>query len=429
MEPTMAHTGAGRPEFLERSFTVVAILLSTGAFANLWMTPERFTDLRVGDVLQELFWVATYALSAVLLWRHSRGSFRQLVKEKWILALVALALSSAAWSEVPMVTLRHGIALGAGCLFSLYFVERFTFAEQLKILGWVFGLAAILSFIFGALDWGTAVLEVPGTWIGIYAHKNVLGGSMALGALVFSLLSEHLENGKWLAWLGLVSCLILIILSRSMTAIVIVLPLLYAKHLIRLALQGKPKIGRKVCVALLVVAVSGAWIVSDFDRVTELLDRDPTLTGRTMLWAIIFPMALQKPWLGYGFGGFWLGEEGPSVEVWELHGFPTPNGHNGLLDILLDLGLIGAITAACGYIFYSRNALRVFAADHSWQNAWPLLFLLTLFLLNIAETDFLAPNSFYWFAYVTTALSLSRRTTELQSDTVPSLIAPEEARA
>jgi O-antigen ligase len=419
MDRVVIDNTARRKGFGERAFAVGVILLSTGAFANLWFTAERAVDPRAGVALLELFWAATYIYSMLILWRNCRGSFRRLLQEKWILALVGLTLCSAAWSAVPLVTLRHAIAIAAGCLFSLYVVERFTFNEQLEILAWAFGLAAVFSFVFGAFNWGSAVIEVPG-WIGIYSHKNVLGRTMAMGALIFSLLSEHLQGGKWVARVGVASCLTLIVLSQSVTSMVIVLPLLYAKHLFRLTLQGRRGIRRRVWVSILVATVCIAWVVSDFERVSELLDRDPTLTGRTILWAIIIPMAMEKPWLGYGYGSFWLGEEGPSMEVWQLHGFPTANGHNGLLDILLDLGLLGALITILGFGSFLRKAFRVYAAERTWDNAWPILFLMALFLINLAETDFLAPNVFFWFVYVGVALQLSERAAALQAAPVHS---------
>lgn len=419
MDRVLTDNNGRRKSFGERAFAVAVILLSTGALANLWATAEQSADPRAGVALLELFWAATYACSALILWRDCKDSFRRLLKEKWILALVGLTLFSAAWSDVPLVTLRHAIAIAAGCLFSLYVVERFTFNEQLEILAWVFGLAAVLSFIFGAFNWGSAIIEVPG-WIGIYSHKNVLGRTMAMGALIFSLLSERMQGGKWVARVGVASCLTLIVLSQSITSLVIVLPLLYAKHLFRLTLQGRRGIRRRVWASILVASVCIAWVVSDFGRVSELLDRDPTLTGRTLLWAIILPMAMEKPWLGYGYGGFWLGEEGPSMEVWQLHGFPTANSHNGLLDILLNLGLLGALITILGFGSYLRKAFRVFAAERTWDNAWPILFLMALFLINLAETDFLAPNVFFWFVYVSVALQVSQRTATLQAAAAPS---------
>lgn len=412
--------------FPERAFAVVVILLSTGAFANLWVNPERLADPRAGVALLELFWAATYVCSVLLLWKYYRGSFGRLLKEKWILALVGITLCSAAWSQVPLVTLRHAIAIAAGCLFSLYVVERFTFKEQLEILGWAFGLAVVLSLISSAFNWGSTIIEVPG-WVGIYSQKNVLGRTMVVGALVFSVLSEHLDRHKWLALVGLVSCLILIVLSQSMTSMVIVLPLLYAKRWFRFTLRRKCTMRRRVWATVLVASLAGGLIASNFGWISEMLDRDPTLTGRTLLWAIIVPMAMQKPWLGYGFGSFWLGEEGPSAEVWQLHGFATPNGHNGLLDVLLDLGLLGALVTVLGFASYLRKAFQVFAVEQDWGNAWPILFLMALFLLNIAESVFLAPNVFSWLMYVGVGLHISKRAALLQGSPAPMAAASAQA--
>jgi exopolysaccharide production protein ExoQ len=426
MDRALTDSNMRRSSLVERAFAAVVILFSTGAFANLWVTVERLADPRAGMALMELFWAATYVCSILMLWRHCRGSFQRLLKEKWILALVGLALCSAAWSEVPLVTMRHALGIAAGCLFSLYLVERFTFNEQLEILGWAFGLAAVLSFVVGTFNWGSAIIETPG-WIGIYSQKNVLGRTMAVGALVFSLLSERSNVGRWLARAALILCLILLVLSQSMTSLVILLPVLYAKRWFRLTIQGKGSVRRRIWVTVLVGSLVLTLIVSNFGWISELLNRDPGLTGRTVLWAVLVPMALEKPWLGYGFGGFWLGEEGPSSEVWELHGFPTPNGHNGLLDLILDLGITGVTITILGYVSSLRRAVQVFAVERTWENAWPLLFLMALFLLNLTESVFFAANVFSWLIYVSVVLYVSRRAALLQTSPAPMVLAGAQA--
>lgn len=401
-----------RAGFLERAFVVTAILFSTGAFGSLWFTAEQVADPRQGADFLQLFWAVVYAYSLFALWRYYPQSFRRLWKEKWILALVGLTLCSTAWSQVPMTTLRHGIGIAAGFLFSLYVVERFSFFEQLKILAWVFALAALFSFVFGAFGWGTAVFDVPGTWIGIYSQKNVLGRSMAMGAIVFSLLSEHLGSGRWLTRIGILACLILIVLASSGTAMVAIVVLFYAKHLIGRLVRGR-RIRLEICLVILIACIGIPLLASNFEKITESLARDPTLTGRTAVWAISLTMAMSKPWLGYGYGGFWLGGEGPSLEVWRTLNIAMPNAHNGLIDMILDLGLIGALVALLGYASYLRKAFRVLAAEKSWENAWPLLFLIALLLLNVTESDFMSPNFFYWFIYLSVGLQVSRRMSAL----------------
>jgi exopolysaccharide production protein ExoQ len=418
MESLLSVSKERQSSLSERIFAVVAILFSTGAFGSLWFTAEQVANVGAGETWLQLSWGAIYACSILLLWRHCSGCFQRLLKERWVLALVGLTLCSSFWSEAPATTLRHGVAIAAGCLFALYLAERFTPTEQLKLLGSAFALAAVLSFIFGAFNWGTSVFEVQGTWIGIYAHKNVLGRTMAMGALVFSLLSEHLERGKWFARIALVSCLILIILSQSMTAMVVVLLFLYAKHLIRLAIQAGGRMRRRVYATILLLGLGIPWIVNSFDRITQLLDRDPTLTGRTAVWGLVFAMGMNRPWLGHGYGGFWLADNGPSIEVWQILGTAIPGAHNGLIDLFLDLGLIGVLIAIVGYVSYLRKALHVFAIERTWDCAWPLLFLIALLLLNLTESNFLAPNFFYWFAYVAAALRVSRQMAMLRTHPV-----------
>ena len=76
------------------------------------------------------------------------------------------------------------------------------------------------------------------------------------------------------------------------------------------------------------------------------LGRDPTLTGRTQVWAAVLSVA-RSPMLGTGYESFWLGKR--LEKVWEFIG-PGGKGiqeaHNGYLEVYLNLGWIGLILLA-----------------------------------------------------------------------------------
>jgi O-antigen ligase len=72
--------------------------------------------------------------------------------------------------------------------------------------------------------------------------------------------------------------------------------------------------------------------------IAEAVGRDPTLTDRTKIWAVLLAIDTD-PVLGAGYETFWLGPR--LMRVWQA-GFGRINeAHNGYLQIYLNLGLIG----------------------------------------------------------------------------------------
>lgn len=64
-----------------------------------------------------------------------------------------------------------------------------------------------------------------------------------------------------------------------------------------------------------------------------------SLTGRTFIWQAALELIRLEPWVGYGFGA-----GGSALENYYsagAYGWRTFNVHNGFLQVLLDIGLIG----------------------------------------------------------------------------------------
>jgi O-antigen ligase len=152
---------------------------------------------------------------------------------------------------------------------------------------------------------------------------------------------------------------------------------------------------------VLIGGAVGVSLIDSYESLIAALGRDPSLTGRVPLWKAIIPMALEKPVLGYGYGAFWLGSAGPSVWVWTAIGWRAVHGHNGYLDLWLDLGIVGL---ALGTLLLGQVVVRNFRhVMGAWTGADPVFwasFGLFIALYNFAESTFLKPNSLYWVLLV-----------------------------
>jgi O-antigen ligase len=110
---------------------------------------------------------------------------------------------------------------------------------------------------------------------------------------------------------------------------------------------------------------------------SSLLNREETLTGRAAIWDTIVPLAMQKPFLGHGFGGFWTGAKRYAIAA---------TAHNGYLDTIVDTGFIGLFVLSMFLISNCRKAQKLMTQDFDWGIVW-FCFVLMAVVRNIAESS------------------------------------------
>ncbi len=397
-----------RPSTAEKMFVVFALLLSTGAFMNLMITPGENVDDAAGMVVMQVLWALIDVATVILLFRHCKGFAKVLLKEPLLIALVGLALTSVFWSDAPELTVRRSVALLGTVLIGAYLALRFPLRQQLRLIGTMCWIVIVLSIIFNLLGLGAAVDQEVG-WIGVFVQKNQLGATMVLSALVFlCLLKTELEKSFFTA-VGLTLSTVLIWLSHSMTAAIVFVLCLLIIPLSSILRRG---IGWAVTTILVTGALGTSavlWVMANLDMATQAVGKDVTLTGRLQLWVMSIAMALRKPWFGYGYNAFWLGPGSPSAHIWKVLHWQVPHAHNGFLEIWLELGLAGVTVFLWGYLVYLVKALRWLRISPELFASWPFIFLAFLFLTNLTQSSFISRNTISLILYVAVALTASGR--------------------
>jgi exopolysaccharide production protein ExoQ len=421
------------PGKLEKGLAIVLLLLSTGAFLNLFLKHGKFIfETNAGLPFMELIWSGLYLMVLFFAVREARGIWHLLLREWPLLLLLTICLLSISWSDAKGLTARRSVALVATTFTGFYLAIRYPFREQLKLLVTLSKVCIVLSLIFGALHLGTpvdtlsrgmyglfldqnsllsivyevlpvqelfAVWSEP--WYGIFTQRNSLGTMMALSIVVLLLWGRLEPEEKWSAypWAGL--GLLLLFLSGSLTGLLSLFGVLVVAWLLRY-MRRNPARARRVLVASVGVAAIALYFVAyHFATVAAFFDRDVTLTGRTTVWGASLILGMDHPWIGHGFNAFWLGDEGPSGEIRKLAGWDVPSAHNGYLEIWLDLGICGLAAFFLGFARHFWKALGCFVREGQWEAAWPLLFLSFLFFVNLAQSYLLSPNYVLWILYVT----------------------------
>jgi len=397
---------------LEKTYVLTSLFLLSGALLLLWRQMSGF-DLSFveGDPLQQAIFAAIYAVSFFLLLLRPRRTLDAMCAGSYLWPLLGWVLLSVLWSAAPEVTIRRVIALLGTTVFGVYLVTRFEHREFLRLLGWTLLVAVVLSYFFVFLipEWGI-MQEMRGpVWRGIYVHKNDLGRTAALAVVVFLLLARSELRQRSLWWLGLILAIGLVVGSRSATALVVLIILLFLLPVLKVL---RLRYDLAVPLLLMFVMITGAltWFISmNIEQLLGFLGRDVTLTGRTYLWKAVIYTASQRPWLGYGYGAFWLGWNGPSALVWQRISFPASHAHNSFLDIWLALGFIGVVLFALSYFTAFGRTLELMKKTREYLALWPTIYLLFMLLYSISESTILRQNSILWVLYVAVVLGVGQR--------------------
>jgi exopolysaccharide production protein ExoQ len=357
----------------------------------------------------------TYLFSGSLLLLRPAALMEAASRHKSTLMLTGLALLSFFWSDAPLLTLKRGGMLIGMTVFALYLVSRFHQRDLLSLLGWVLGIVAVFSVGIALIGPGRGieggVLEAP--WTGIFDSKSQLGLSMTLGTGVFVAIARRQTGSTWYGWLGAGLCALLVVLSRSATAIVATTCMVLLIPLAHVLRHRGPLHLAIAIWMLILLAAAGLIAFSDTDAAVRLLGKDPSFTGRIPLWHALVEKVWEKPWLGAGYYAFWVTPDGAEARLnfttWE-----ASHAHDGLLELGLELGIVGVITFLVGYLIAFWQALRRLRSTPFSVGFWPLAMPVLLLVTSVPESMLLRYNSLWWVAYLTTVFSPI-----LSSSTVP----------
>lgn len=359
-----------------------------------------------GDPVAQFIWMGVYLAIGPAFVLSARRVNTVAKGGALLFALTAFALASAAWSTLPELTLRRSVALLATTLFGAYVASRYTIREQLRLLAWALGIAAVLSIV-AALLVPRFGIDDDGLWRGVFAHKNSLGRVMALAAVAFYILGKGSRKARRLCWIFLGLSLCLLWFSRSGTAIVITAALFLSIPVVAWV-QRNPQ-GR-LWTALGFIALCGTLAflsgVLDLSEFMKFLGKDETLTGRTFVWAYALDAITARPLIGYGYTAFWLSPEGQDIQA--TLGPAFVHAHNGYLDLALQLGLVGLLAFLATLARNLSRSLRTEVSE--FDEIWPTVFFIFVLMYNMTESSILGRNNLFWILYVSMTLSLAQAT-------------------
>lgn len=393
---------------LEACFIVLALILFAGAATPLFKTPgEVDLDGVASDARLQVIWFGIYTVVAVLFMIRWRRLVSWLWQDKLMIALLAVVGASYFWSAAPEITLRRIVAIAGTTLFAYYMAGRFSIRTNLALMACTLGAAMVASAAV-AIGWPAAGIEQgahhAGAWQGVFVQKNALGRMMAVAIMAFGVLALVMPRHRLALLAGALGAAALLVMSTSATAVLLALVIVALLAVLPL-LRLQATLAVPVAALLLLGALgAGSALAAVGVDVLAMLGRDITLTGRTDIWEACWNKILERPVLGYGYGGFWLGWEGESAYVWRVTAWEAAFAHNGFLDLALDLGALGLCVFTLHFLTTIAWSLVALRREADPAVVWLPIFMAFLLLLNLTESSFLRQNNFLWIVYVVVAL-------------------------
>lgn len=321
--------------------------------------------------------------------------YRKRVITAWLsnpilLLFVGWSFLSVLWSVSPDVSLRRSVGLLVATTFGFY-IATFDPREMLRLLAWALSIVMLLSLMVVVTipELGIMSGTHDGAWRGTFSHKNTLGAYALLSLLVLS--SSTLYRHRWTVWLLSAA---LLFLSNAKTPIIAGVLLVALSTFIRNLQQRSVFSAPKLALLCMFLVVATGLSLVGIETVLGLFGGDSTLTGRTKLWALVWDSIQSRFWLGHGF---------QTDLVEDLTRGGLPNAHNGLLEVWLGLGVVGAVLILASFfntLFRALKDAHLIGGDGVY---WTLIFLGYIFLLSVTESSLIGTASLTWVLYVAAA--------------------------
>lgn len=386
---------------------VFALLLFSGGW-ELPVVGENATES--GSAILRVAYLPAYAAGFVLIALRPGAALRVLIRQPFLLAVMAIAVASLFWSVNPDQTVRRCFALVCTTLGGVALAARFRWPRLAEVMGATFAVLIVACFVvcLAVPRIGVMTELFPGAWRGLWREKNGLGGIMAFGFCILS--AAALLNPRrarlWWTFAGL--AVVLVLMSTSKTSLVSLMLGVGAIGFVLVARRGPAAGAAATWVGVTGIVLLTAFILFAADVFFAILGKDATLTGRTKIWAAVMREVQDRPWLGYGYQAVWGDKSGWGPFAWisKNAGFQAQHAHNSWLEQWLGMGLVGLI--AWGLFYLQTMTLAVIAVFRDRGGALLAFpFLVVYSLVALTESIAVTYNDFRWVLFVAFATKLA----------------------
>ncbi len=357
-----------------------------------------------GSPVDASFFLVLIAAGIYVLTQRGFNLAEFIERNGWLVAFLIYCFIAILWSDLPFIAFKHWIRILGLPIMALVVLTEPDFNEALARL---MKRSAYLLVPFSILliKYYPGIGSKSDEWTGLAMNCGVSGGKnmlgcvcMLLGLYFFWLLLQVWQNERskerrhelFLITGFLLMIFYLLRIAHSATALVCLLVGILLVVLLGRRFVNKRMVTFYVLTGVFVLVMAElAFGISGY--VLALLNRDPTLTTRTVLWAGLLKIKIN-PVFGVGFESFWVSDQ---VQMQ----FHANEAHNGYLETYLNLGLVGLLLLVAVLIATFRKTQLELLTDFEWGR-FRLAFFIIVVLYNCAEVTFRGPHPLWLVFYI-----------------------------
>ncbi len=349
-----------------------------------------------------------------------RGKSKQLVsnflflfQQPFLGLYLGLIAFSIFWSENPIVTAKATFGLIFFSMFAVHFARKFKWQELTKIFRWNAIFIAIFSIFSAKLVPSIGLCDKG--WCGGFGHPIDLGYLMSIGFALWIL--QALSNPRYRIRSICLSALCFIVMQFTNSAGALLVFATLTILVLTTSFFKRLNFTQAFIFFLFLLSSLGTvsiWLISNLENFLLLFEKDVTLSGRIPLWTILLQTKIQERlWFGFGYNAFWQrwrGNDSPAAGVvnavvgngrdWVAH------AHNGYLDIVLNIGLVGLVIFMVLFLTNVTQTIRLIVNTKRPESFLPLIILTFVFITNFSHSPIIIP-SFNWFLFVVATVRLN----------------------
>jgi exopolysaccharide production protein ExoQ len=351
-----------------------------------------------------------YSIVLWLIYTNFSRIAAQALQMRVVTLLALLTICSALWSQNPFRSFYNGVFYLIDTLFAFYLIETFDTNDLIdlaKMAGAFICIGSLVLVVFYPQIGVLQQLRESGAWRGLFIDRTSAAKCMVFmlsPAIIFVRQPLSLSRVVYILLLG---CFIF--MAHAVTALLV----LFIYVLIMAAIAAFRKFDDKslllltgLSVTLLVLVVSASLpLLPSF---LSLFSRNTTLSGRTYVWAIVIRSIMKRPILGYGFYAFWQGMTGESANTIVAVNWTFGYAHNGILELMLQLGLLGTTVFFVTLVQALRNAWICLRNRRPSAADWYVGLIVLTILYNVDEATVVWPNELLSILYVVACCGLAR---------------------
>lgn len=356
--------------------------------------PVPLTGL--GNAARQALYLVPFTL-AVFSLRLNQDLRQLLVLPASMTLLLAWCWISSLWAVDFSIAVRR-LVLTTITIWTLFIsAEHAGYERAIRMTRWLFLATLVLNYL-NVMTSPLAIEQVgdfidpaiAGTWRGILPQKNFAGATSAILILLYlfgprkSLALSH----TLFKWAAIAASAYFLYRTNSRTsmgvlAISIFLGVTYNVFGVRNRLW-------------LIPLFCGACLAAGLMAIPFLnLIYDPSaFSGRSQIWLMLLRYIREHMWLGSGFGSFWnIGDASPVYHYtrgWIAK--VTASGHNGYLDLVVQLGIPGFLLTMMAMVV---QPLRILLANRSISTHQGAMLVVGFFFCighNFTESTLLTTN-------------------------------------